>query len=115
LAAPGSSAMRDLARIGFLSVFATRYRYPKQGGRLPPEPDWARVDEVLAVLESILGIAGQHFGLDLCADDRVPGANGAPIRSSLLRNLDAQNWLGLGSPSEGSHDLTGFWQEHGRR
>lgn len=78
---PESNPLReDLARLGFLSVFATSYRYPKQGGRLPAEPDWPRVDEALKLLESILNRTVQHFGVDLVGDDRLPASNGGPIR-----------------------------------
>jgi HEPN domain-containing protein len=78
---PESNPLReDLAKIGFLSVFATTYRYPKQGGRLPVQPDWHRVDKALATLESILNRTVQHFGVDVGADDRLPASKGSPIR-----------------------------------
>ena len=78
---PPNNGMRErLLRLTYLTVFATTFRYPKDGGRLPAEPDWARLDESTALAAKLIDEASRHFGVDLASSDRIPAARIDPIR-----------------------------------
>ncbi len=71
-----------MQRLGYLRSYATAFRYPKTGGRLPDGlPD--EMFEVAATsLRSLIDASAQHFRVDLDADDRVPAGNTAPMRKA---------------------------------
>lgn len=65
-----------------LTLYATTYRYPKEGGRLPATPSRDTMDGWASQLQNIVTDAAKHFGVDLSASDRIPASNLAPPRSS---------------------------------
>lgn len=69
-----------LLELVYLTVFATTFRYPKDGGRLPPEPDWNRLDRSLTIATELIGAAAIHFGVSLDGPDRVPAQSIDPMR-----------------------------------
>ncbi len=69
-----------LSELTYLTVFATTFRYPKDGGRLPAEPDWGRLDRSIALAAQLIDEASRHFGVDLMGSDRVPAGRIDPIR-----------------------------------
>lgn len=58
--------------VAFLTSFATTYRYPKDAGRLPPQPDKDDLGTAVEIVRDILGDVSAHFGVDLEASDSVP-------------------------------------------
>ncbi|WP_166141446.1 HEPN domain-containing protein [Methylosinus sp. RM1] len=76
----GHPSTEQLKRITFLTIFATTYRYPKTGGRLPPEPDWRKVDAAMETVDVMIAEAADHFGVDLSASDSTPAQNIDPMR-----------------------------------
>ncbi|WP_102958713.1 HEPN domain-containing protein [Mangrovicella endophytica] len=78
---PSDNPFRQrFAPLTILTMFATTYRYPKDGGRLPPMPDEARMLEWADALGGILNDAALHFGVDLAASDRLGAARTDPPR-----------------------------------
>ena len=70
-----------LKPLSHLTMFATTYRYPKDGGRLPTAPSKADVDSWAVNLAAIVSDAATHFRVDLNASDRFPAGNSAPPRN----------------------------------
>lgn len=64
----------------YLTAYATTFRYPKEGGRLPAQPSEEEIDEGVAKIKSILDDAVKHFGVDINASDNFPAKNSAPPR-----------------------------------
>ncbi len=62
----------DLKRLEFLTAFATTYRYPKTGGRLPPLPDWGKIASALDQIDGLIKLACRHFAVNISADPSVP-------------------------------------------
>jgi HEPN domain-containing protein len=78
---PKNNRLRErLSQLSYLTVFATTFRYPKDGGRLPPDPNWDRLAQSLALAGELIDEASRHFGVDLAGSDRVPAARIDPIR-----------------------------------
>jgi HEPN domain-containing protein len=70
---PAQNRLKErLSQLTYLTVFATTFRYPKDGGRLPVEPDWDRLDRSMALAAELIDEASLHFGVDLSGSDRVP-------------------------------------------
>jgi HEPN domain-containing protein len=72
----------ELKQLEFLTSYATTYRYPKTGGRLPPPPDWSRVAAALDQIDALIKQACEHFSVDISADSSVPARNTNPMRVS---------------------------------
>jgi len=77
---PDHPMLDQLRRVTFLTIYATAYRYPKTGGRLPPLPDWSKIDSALIGIEALIEEASKHFGVDLTAKDTVAARNSEPMR-----------------------------------
>lgn len=80
----------------YLTAYATTFRYPKEGGRLPAQPSEEEIDEGVAKIKSILDDAVNHFGVDINASDNVPAKNSAPLR--------IKSRLPTGCPCPGCND-----------
>jgi HEPN domain-containing protein len=79
---PHENPFRDRLRaLAFLTSFATMYRYPKPGGRIPPEPKWSEIDEALDRVADILKEIASSFGVDLGASDSTPAKFPGPLRN----------------------------------
>ncbi|WP_159392802.1 HEPN domain-containing protein [Methylobacterium sp. C1] len=74
---PLRSAMQGL---GFLKSYATAFRYPKTGGRLPEAIPDERFDRASKALRQLIDASAQHFQVDLDAGDRAPAGNTEPMR-----------------------------------
>lgn len=69
---PDACAVKEpLAQVAALEAYATTYRYPTPGGRIPQAPDPARVEDWMARLRAI--------GQDLCSHFRVAPEGGEPL------------------------------------
>lgn len=72
------------ARLGplvHLTLFATTYRYPKDGGRIPKMmPSEADLEAWARSLERLLDDAFAHFGVDPNAGDEIAARTSAPPR-----------------------------------
>ena len=78
---PAANPLRpELASLGYLTAYATTFRYPKQGGRLPADPDWQRLEASLDQIDAALRNLADHFAVDLDASDREPAGRSAPPR-----------------------------------
>ena len=64
-----------------LTVFATTYRYPKDGGRISPMPAQTQTTGWADELGRLVDDAARHFGVDLKASDREPAARAQPPRT----------------------------------
>lgn len=64
----------------FLTRFATTYRYPKDGGRIPERPQQERLEVALAELRRLVTDLAGHFKVELQASDREPADNPAAPR-----------------------------------
>jgi hypothetical protein len=71
-----------LKQLSFLTAYATSYRYPREGGRLPPPPDWSRIDVATSALSDLIDEACKHFGVAVDAAESVPARNVAPMKAS---------------------------------
>jgi len=79
---PDANPFRQRFRpLTVLTVFATTYRYPNDGGRIPPMPERAQTTGWADELGRLLDDAVRHFGVDLRASDREPAARAHPPRS----------------------------------
>ena len=72
----------DFLGISHLESYATTYRYPTAGGRIPspPAPDELRLK--LDGSQSLLKVLLQHYGVDLASDK--PASNAEPRRQTLI-------------------------------
>ncbi|WP_187182189.1 HEPN domain-containing protein [Rhizobium sp. WL3] len=71
----------QFARLTFLTVFATTYRYPKDAGRIPARAERHDLEAALGKLQAILSDLAVHFGVEILASDRLPAATSAPPRT----------------------------------
>ncbi len=79
---PTENPFRERLRaLSFLTSFATTYRYPKPGGRIPPEPEWNEIDDALDRIANLLREIAVQFGVDLAASDGTPAASPSPPRN----------------------------------
>lgn len=76
---PFKERFRPLAQ---LTVFATTYRYPKDGGRIPKMPGAAETKGWADRLRVVLTDAATHFGVNLSGPDSEPALTVAPPRST---------------------------------
>ena len=76
---PDHPMIAGLTRLEFLTAFASAYRYPKTGGRLPPPPDWRKLAEALDQIDDLIRMACAHFSVDLELDLSVPARNPTPM------------------------------------
>jgi HEPN domain-containing protein len=79
---PDHPMVADLKRLEFLTAFATTYRYPKPGGRLPPSPDGSKIAAALDQIDASIKLACTHFSVDVSADPKVPAQNPTRMRVS---------------------------------
>lgn len=79
---PDHGLLPRLRQLTFLTIYATTYRYPKTGGRLPPEPPWDRIDAAVAVAGDAISEACKHFGVDATAPGNVPAKNLTVMRAA---------------------------------
>lgn len=77
---PEHPLQERLRSISFLTIFATTYRYPKPGGRLPGPPDWPAVDSAIEEVDRMIAQSCRHFGVTLAASDAQPARTTAPMR-----------------------------------
>ena len=68
-----------LRAIEDLQAYATTYRYPTAGGRIPHSPDQQAVLAAATKVETALAIVAARFGVDL-SKANAPAANATPIR-----------------------------------
>jgi HEPN domain-containing protein len=78
----GHSMVSRLKPLAFLTAYATAFRYPKSGGRLPKLPDWREIAMALDHIGLLITEACAHFGVQLSASDDVPAQNVKPMRFS---------------------------------
>jgi hypothetical protein len=71
-----------LKPLGILTAFATTFRYPKDGGRLPKMPSSEEINRWLSALESIMKDVTDHFGVDVDASDDIPATTTEPPRAA---------------------------------
>jgi HEPN domain-containing protein len=71
---------KRLQAFSFLTGFATTYRYPKPGGRIPPEPEWSEIDDALNGIAELLQEIAGGFGVNLTGSDGTPAKSGKPLR-----------------------------------
>lgn len=81
---PLRAAMQGL---GYLKAYATAFRYPKTGGRLPAAIPDDKFDLASTVLRRLIDVSAQHFQVDLEAGDSNPAGNTSPMR----RRPDSQS------------------------
>ncbi|MCF4124209.1 HEPN domain-containing protein [Methylobacterium sp. SyP6R] len=74
---PLRTAMQGL---GYLKTYATAFRYPKTGGRLPATIPDDKFDLASGILRRLIDASARHFQVDLEAGDDVPAANTSPMR-----------------------------------
>jgi HEPN domain-containing protein len=79
---PDHPMLDGLRRLEFLTAFATTYRYPKTGGRLPAPPDWGKIGDALDQIDRLISRACDHFSVDVSADPKLPARNPTPMRVS---------------------------------
>jgi HEPN domain-containing protein len=79
---PDHPMLTNLKRLEFLTAYATTYRYPKTGGRLPPPPDWNAIAAALDQVDKLIRLACGHFAVDISAAPHVPAQNPARMRAS---------------------------------
>lgn len=72
---PFKERLRSLV---LLTQFATTFRYPKDGGRMPKMPERDAVKGWAVQLRSIVDDAADHFGVDLDGSDQDPASNVTP-------------------------------------
>ncbi|KMO33533.1 hypothetical protein VQ02_20770 [Methylobacterium variabile] len=66
--------------LGYLRTYATAFRYPKTGGRLPAAIPSEKFDLASDVLRRLIDASAQHFPVDLDAGDDVPAGKTDPMR-----------------------------------
>lgn len=66
----------------YLTQFATTYRYPKDGGRLPQRPDPRGLKEDAGKIQSMIQDAADYFAVDLQGSDTEPAGRVDPPRAS---------------------------------
>lgn len=114
---PNNGLRQRLSQLSYLAVFATTFRYPKDGGRLPSDPDWDRLDQSIALAGELIDEASRHFGVDLAGSDRIPAgriARSASLQPPTFPRIES---LRLPLPGGGSRLLSpGFppWKMGGR-
>ncbi|MGX7708895.1 HEPN domain-containing protein [Methylobacterium sp. Gmos1] len=74
---PLRTAMQGL---GYLKTYATAFRYPKTGGRLPATIPDSKFDLASSVLRRLIDTSAEHFQVDLDAGDDIPAKNVDPMR-----------------------------------
>ncbi len=74
---PLRSAMQGL---GYLKSYATAYRYPKTGGRLPDAIPDEKFDQAAGALRRLIDGSAQHFQVDLDGSDKVAAGHTGPMR-----------------------------------
>ncbi|SFV06413.1 HEPN domain-containing protein [Methylobacterium sp. 174MFSha1.1] len=74
---PLRTAMQGL---GYLKTYATAFRYPKSGGRLPTTIPDHKFDLASSVLRRLIDASAEHFQVDLNASDDFPAENPKPMR-----------------------------------
>jgi HEPN domain-containing protein len=80
LVPPENPFRERLRALSFLTAFATTYRYPKPGGRIPPEPPWREIDDALGRIAGLLAEIAVRFGVDLDASDASGARFSSPLR-----------------------------------
>jgi HEPN domain-containing protein len=73
---PLKPALREIEQ---LAAYATAYRYPTPGGRIPTGPPESELATLLKKVDAVLGEAASRFGVDL-AKKGIPAAKPMPIR-----------------------------------
>ena len=78
---PNENPFRERLRaLSFLTSIATTYRYPKPGGRIPPEPTWEDIDDALDRIGVLVREIASRFGVDLDAGDSARAMFPSPLR-----------------------------------
>lgn len=78
---PVENPFRERLRaLSFLTAFATTYRYPKPGGRIPAEPRWTEIDDALGRIAGLLADTAARFGVELEEGDASGARFSGPLR-----------------------------------
>jgi HEPN domain-containing protein len=73
---PLKPALREIEQ---LAAYATAYRYPSPGGRIPSGPPGSELAGLIKKVDAVLSDAASRFGVDL-AEKGAPAAKPKPIR-----------------------------------
>ena len=77
---PDANPVKPMLRaIENLQAYATTYRYPTAGGRIPDSPDQKAVEAAAAKVHNALTIVAAKFGVDF-SKANAPAATAVPIR-----------------------------------
>ena len=94
---------RELLSMGYLTEYATTYRYPSPSGRIRPNLPTERFVATLELANSILARAATHFGVrNLSIDSDEPAMIVKPMRMPRSEPSDASNNDGGGGGASGA-------------